>query len=149
VLASGGADKAARLWDVSGDKPAAVHKLEGHEGPVNAVAFSPDGKHLAAGTGEAKKSGMIQVWDATTGKAAYKLEGHEDVVTCVVFHPKTAHLASGGADKKIHVWDLKEKKVQYTDEHSETLRSLVIGPDGVRFGSCSATAVRWWAGFGN
>jgi WD40 repeat protein len=149
VLASGGADKAARLWDVSGDKPAAVHKLEGHEGPVNAVAFSPEGKHLAAGTGVAKKSGMIHVWDATTGKAAYKLEGHEDVVTCVVFHPKTAHLASGGADKKIHVWDLKEKKVQYTDEHSETLRSLVIGPDGVRFGSCSAPAVRWWAGFGN
>lgn len=149
LLASGGADKAAKLWDVSGDKPAAGHKLDGHGGPVNAVAFSPDGKQLAAGTGVAKKSGVIQVWDAETGKAAYRLDGLEDVVNCVVFHPRTAHLASGGADRKIHVWDLAEKKVKYADEHSEALRSLVIGPDGVRFGSCSATAVRWWAGFGN
>jgi len=148
-LASGGADKIAKLWDVSGDKPTPVHRFEGHDGPVNAVAFSPDGKQVAAGTGVAKKSGVIHVWDAATGKAAHKLEAHEDVVTCVVFHPKTPHLASGGADKKIHVWDLAEKKVKYTDEHPEVLRSLVIGPDGVRFGSCSATAVRWWAGFGN
>ena len=36
----------------------------------------------------------------------------------------------------------------YTDEHSEPLRALVVSPDAARFGSCSATAVRWWAGFG-
>ena len=149
LLASGGADRSAKLWDVSGDKPAPGHKFEGQPGPVNAVAFSPDGKQLAAGTGVPRKSGVVSVWDAATGTAAYKLEGHEDVVTCVVFHPKTAHLASGGADKKIHVWDLAAKKVKYTDEHAEALRALVIGPDGVRFGSCSATMVQWWAGFGN
>jgi WD40 repeat protein len=148
VLASGGADKAAKLWDVTGDKPTLLHKLDGHEGPVNAVAFSPDGKLLAVGTGVPKKSGVIQVWDVGTGKPAYKLEGHEDVVTCVLFHPKTNHLASGGADKKIRVWDLAEKTTLYTDEHSEPLRALVVSPDGARFGSCSATAVRWWAGFG-
>jgi WD40 repeat protein len=148
VLASGGSDKAAKLWDVTVEKPVVLQKLEGHEGVVNAVAFSPDGKRLAVGTGVAKKSGAIHVWDATTGKLAFKLEGHDDVVTCVVFHPKTEHLASGGADKKIRVWDLKEKVTQYTDEHSEPLKSLVIGADGERFGSCSAMAVRWWAGFG-
>jgi WD40 repeat protein len=148
ILASAGADKAARLWDVSGEKPVSLHKLEGHEGTVNAVAFSPDGKLLAAGTGVSKKSGTIHVWDTATGKPAYKLEGHEDVVTCVLFHPKTNHLASGGADKKIRVWDLAEKRTVYTDEHSEPLRNFVISPDGARFGSCSATAVRWWAGFG-
>ena len=148
VLASGGADKAARLWDVTGDKPTLLQKFEGHEGPVNAVGFSPDGKLLAVGTGVPKKSGVVQVWDATAGKPTYKLEGHEDVVTCVLFHPKTNHLASGGADKKIRVWDLDEKKALYTDEHSEPLRALVISPDGARFGSCSAAAVRWWAGFG-
>jgi len=147
-LATGGADKAAKLWDVSAEKPTLLHSLDGHDGPVNAVAYSPDGKLLAAGTGVPKKSGVVQVWDAGTGRPAYKLEGHEDVVTCVVFHPKTNHLASGGADKKIRVWDLGEKKTMYTDEHSEPLQTLVIGPDGVRFGSCSAAAVRWWAGFG-
>jgi WD40 repeat protein len=148
VLATGGADKIARLWDVTGDKPFSLFKLEGHEGTVNAVAFSPDGKRLAVGTGVPKKSGSIHVWDATTGKPAYKLEGHEDVVTCVLFHPKTNHLASGGADKKIRVWNLEDRQTEYTDEHSEPLRNFVISPDGIRFGSCSAMAVRWWAGFG-
>jgi WD40 repeat protein len=148
-LASGGNDKTAKLWDIAKDKPTTIHKLEGHEGPVNAVAFSPDGKLLSVGTGIAKKSGVIHVWDAQTGKAAYKLEGHEDVVTCVLFHPKSEHLASGSVDKKIRIWNLKDKMTEYTDEHAEPLRNLVITPDGARFGSCSDRAVRWWAGFGN
>jgi WD40 repeat protein len=148
TLASGGSDKSAKLWDVARDKPEVLHKLEGHEGTVNAVAFSTDGKQLGVGSGIVKKSGTVHVWDAATGKPVYKLEGHEDVVTCLVFHPKTNHLASGGADKMIRVWDLKEKVQQYTDAHAEPLRNLVITPDGVRFGSCSDHAVRWWAGFG-
>jgi WD40 repeat protein len=148
LLASGGVDKTAKIWDVTGEKPELKHKLEGHAGAVNAVAFSADGKHLGVGTGVAKKSGYVQVWDTETGKAAYKLEGHQDVVTSLVFHPKTEHLASGGADKVIRVWELKEKKTEYTDEHSEPLRNLVISPDGVRFGSCSEKAVRWFGGFG-
>lgn len=146
TLATGGADKTAKLWQAD-EKPVVIHKLD-HPGPVNAVAFSPDGKQVASGSGVPKESGVVQVWDVETGKAAYKLEGHEDVVTCVVFHPKTNHLASGGADKKIRVWDLAEKKTLYADEHAEPLRVLIISSDGVRFGSCSARAVRWWAGFG-
>jgi WD40 repeat protein len=148
MLASGGTDKTAKLWDVTGEKPVLRHKLDGHDGPVNAVAFSPDGKLLATGTGVPKKSGLVQVWETAAGKPAYKLAGHEDVVTCVVFHPKTEHLASGGADKKIRVWDLKEKATLYTDENSEPLKSLVISPDGARFGTQSSLSVRWWAGFG-
>jgi WD40 repeat protein len=147
-LASGGSDKTAKIWDVTVDKPTAIQKLDGHEGPVLAVAFSPDGKLLGVATGIAKKSGSVHVWDAATGKASYKLEGHEDVATCIIFHPKTDHLATGSADKKIRIWNLKDKMVEYTDEHAETLRNFVITPDGVRFGSCSDRAVRWWAGFG-
>lgn len=148
LLASGGNDKTAKLWDVSGDKPELKYKLEGQDGPVTAIAFSPDGKHLGIGSGVPKKSGYVQMYEPATGKAEYKLEGHEDVVTCLVFHPKTDHLASGGADKKIRVWNLKDKMTEYTDEHAEPLRNLVITPDGERFGSCSDRAVRWWAGFG-
>ena len=148
VLASGDTDKTAKLWDATQEKPTLLHKTDAHVGPVNAVAFSADGKQLATGSGVAKKSGLVQVWDVATAKLAYKLEGHEDVVTAVLFHPKTEHLASGCADKKIRVWNLKDKMVEYTDEHAEPIRNLVITTDGTRFGSCSDKLVRWWAGFG-
>ena len=58
VLASGGADKAAKLWDVTGDKPTLLQKLEGHEGHVNAVAFSPDGKWIACAVGDRVNAGQ-------------------------------------------------------------------------------------------
>jgi len=148
VLASSGVDKSAKLWDSSDEKPTLLHKLEGHVGAVTTVAFSADGKQLATGTGVEKKSGLVHVWDVATAKLAYKLEGHEDVVTCVLFHPKTEHLASGCADKKIRVWNLKDKMVEYADEHGEGLRNMTITLDGTRFGTCSDRTVRWWAGFG-
>ncbi len=148
MLASGGNDKTAKLWDITAGKPVLAHKLEGHSGPVYAVAFSPDSKHLGTGSGVPKKSGYVQIWDTGTGKAEYKLEGHNDVVTSLVFHPKTDHLASGGADKVIRIWNLKEKKTEYTDEQGEPLRNLVIPPDASRLGTCSDHAVFWWVGFG-
>src|SRR5437763_9681405 len=42
VLATAGADRTVKLWDpaATADKPEPLHTLIGHEGPVNAVAFS-------------------------------------------------------------------------------------------------------------
>jgi WD40 repeat protein len=43
-LATGGADRTVRLWDVSTGK--LIHTLKGHRMTVTAVAFLPDGKSL-------------------------------------------------------------------------------------------------------
>ncbi len=47
LLATAGADKTARLWQVASGEP--VRTLSGHAGWVWAVAFSPDGRLLAVG----------------------------------------------------------------------------------------------------
>jgi WD40 repeat protein len=44
-LATGGADRLVRLWEVSSGKP--IRTLQGHTMTVTGVAFSPDGKRLA------------------------------------------------------------------------------------------------------
>src|SRR5262245_66165875 len=44
LIASGGADNRIRLWDPNTGKE--VRILEGHQGYVNCVAFSADGKWL-------------------------------------------------------------------------------------------------------
>ena len=38
--------------------------LTGHSGSVSSVAYSPDGKHIASGSGDR----TVKVWDAQTGK---------------------------------------------------------------------------------
>jgi WD40 repeat protein len=54
--------------------------LDGHSGPVNCVAFSPDGKHIVSCASDR----TIRVWDAVTGEAVLKpLEGHMDPVTSI------------------------------------------------------------------
>lgn len=50
---------AVELWDVLARRP--MRQLRGHQAPVRAVAFSPDGKTLVSGSDD----GTAIVWDAT------------------------------------------------------------------------------------
>jgi hypothetical protein len=43
-----------------------MHPLTGHTSHVTAVAFSPDGKLLASGSGDE----TVRIWDVATGKQA-------------------------------------------------------------------------------
>lgn len=62
LLASGGADRAVRLWDRATNQTVAVWK--GHRAYVHALSFSPDGRMLGAAAGD------LTLRDTTTGVAA-------------------------------------------------------------------------------
>ena len=65
-LASGSCDNTAKVWDL--DTGQEVETLRSHIGYVMAVAYSPDGKLLATGSGN-RHEGEVQLWDtATLGK---------------------------------------------------------------------------------
>ena len=82
-------DDPVRLWDVATGKNTAT--LKGHTGPINSVAFSPDGKTLASGSWDK----TIKLWDVATGKSTATLKGHTDLVCSVAFSPDGKTLASG------------------------------------------------------
>src|SRR5579871_3941698 len=69
-------------------------------GRVFTVAFSPDGKTLAAGAWD----GSIRLWEVATCKEICQLVGHNGWVRSVVFFPDGKTLASGGKDKVIRLW---------------------------------------------
>jgi len=52
--------------DHDAEHPGLVHILEGHEGGVNSVAFSPEGRQLACGSDDPT------VWEAETGRESVR-----------------------------------------------------------------------------
>ncbi len=103
-----------RLWEVATGK--LVRTLEGRV-TVNALAITPDGKHLLAALWDNKKRG-VPVWDVATGQRVRTLAGHDNMMTsAVAVSPDGRWIATAGApipgtegrgtstDQDIHLYD--------------------------------------------
>ncbi|MFN7561979.1 MAG: c-type cytochrome domain-containing protein, partial [Prosthecobacter sp.] len=110
---------------------------------ANSLAFSPDGKTLAIGSGEPSRSGDITLWDITTGKLVTNYaERHLDSVFALDFSPDGKLLASGGADKAVRITDLTSGKVVKVFEgHTHHVLGLSWRADGRLLASSGADNV--------
>ena len=70
------------------------------------VAFSPDGRYLAA----ARDGGDVVLWDVRGGRQLGLLKGHRDRVTRIVFAPDGRSLATAGDDKTVKLWSLAARR---------------------------------------
>ncbi|MGD3112412.1 trypsin-like peptidase domain-containing protein [Streptomyces sp. YGL11-2] len=145
TLATGSADKTARLWDMTTGRTRAT--LTGHTGTVQSVAFSPDGRTLA--TGSADKT--VRLWDAATGKNRATLTGHTAAVTSVAFSPDGRTLATGSDDKTARLWDVATGNNRTTlTGHTDPVTAVAFSPDGHTLATASEdeTARLWDAATG-
>lgn len=107
--------------------------MKGHKSPVSALAFSPDGKLLAAGasTGEYGKTGEVAVWDLTTEKIRESWKTGQGRVTSVAFSPDGGLLAFGARlDDKVRVWDIAARKERFSLPAPLNLSTLFFTRDG-------------------
>lgn len=77
-----------------------IMTLDGFEGEVWWVVFSPDSRRLAS----CELNGTIKVWDAQAGENTMTLR-HNGGALSVAFSPDGYCIASGGVDETIRLWD--------------------------------------------
>jgi WD40 repeat protein len=90
------------------------------------LAFSPDGKLLAAGG----KDQLVRLWKTDDGKLVGTLSGHGNEVHGICFHPAGKRLASLTRDE-LKIWDLASGKEAVAREPNDIGGSwLEHSPDG-------------------
>jgi WD40 repeat protein len=125
-------------------QPWAVFAGEG--GNVWCLAFSPDGKTLAAACTHSR----VELWEVSSGRRRAVLEHHRDSVLAVAFSPNGRLLASGDENGTIVCWDLRANKVRaILRGHTKPVRSVAFGPDSKRLLSAGLDGtVRLWEASG-
>lgn len=141
TLASVNGAQTVTLWDLATNSERVT--LEGHTKEdkesdypvysVMSVAFSPDGKTLAA----ANRDMSVKVWDVATSRRS-TLSGHTHAVYSVAFSPDGKTLASASGDKTVRLWDLATNRERATFKgHTESVKSAAFSPDGRILASAS------------
>ncbi|MEQ9233647.1 nSTAND1 domain-containing NTPase [Coleofasciculus sp. E2-BRE-01] len=77
-----------------------------HQGEVNAVAFSPDGKQILTGSFD----NTARLWD-NQGNLIKELTGHQDLVYAVAFSPDGKQILTGSRDNTARLWDLQGRQI--------------------------------------
>jgi WD40 repeat protein len=114
---------------------------------VNAVAFSPDGKQVATGSGEPSRGGELKLWDVTNGQLVRDFSKvHSDAVLSLEFSPDGKLLASGAADKMARVCDLATGKIVRNFEgHTHHVLGVSWSADGRTLATAGADGmVKVW-----
>ena len=90
----------------------ALHVYEGEGLPIFSVAFSPDGRWLAAGSG----GGGLRLWELETGQVR-ALAGHQAGLRSVTFSPDGRHLLSTDAGGLIVQWNARTGEREFDLRH--------------------------------
>ncbi|MBY0525684.1 MAG: protein kinase [Gemmataceae bacterium] len=137
LLALGMSSGAIALHDGDTGKDAGLCAGFG-AGPVLGVAFSSDGKWLAA----AEWRHTVRIWDVQTRKPLHLMEGHAEPAIAVAFSADDLWLASASHDQSVKLWDTASgKEIRTLRGHTSRLTAVAFHPAGTLLASASNDGV--------
>ncbi len=116
----------------SGDQDAT---LKGATGGINDLAFSPDGKYLAAGISD----NTVRIWKTNDNnkldvRSIAVLEQHSAPVYNVAFSPDSKQLVSCSLDGTLNLWNIEDMNapqlIATMQKHEMEVRCVAYSPDG-------------------
>ena len=134
LLASGGADRTIKLWDIQTGGVVKTFHTSIYQ--VCSVSISPDATTIASGS----HNNTICLWDVRTGEGprTIKISPQRRVVTCIDFLPDlSGHIVSVSDGGSVQRWNVNGNKVG-----PQTYgRHIAFSLDGKRFVLCGEGAL--------
>ncbi len=136
-------------YEILGTGPETVgelRRLDGHQGPVQALALSPDGRQALSGSGAPDGDRTLRLWNVAAGKEVARLGKPDTEVLAVAFSPDGTLALSGGADGIVRLWGVSARaEVRQFTGHKGAVRAVAFSADGRLAASGGADkVVRLW-----
>jgi WD40 repeat protein len=151
TLAAAYGDQTGRIWSVTGTKPAEKGKLEGHVGPMTAIAYAPDNRTIVSGSSD----WTVRSWDVTGARPTQRHEpwSHLSYIYAAAFSPDCLTLATGSYDTVLRLWDMARAEPRtrsFLKGESIPLYTVTFSPDGkyVAAGGQGDKVTQWEASSG-
>ncbi len=135
-LATSEWDNAIRLWDPSSETSLQI--LQHPEDTGNCfygLAWSPDGRWLAAGTYDRG----VQLFDITAGNLAWNAPDFPTLIRPVAWSPDGTVLAGGGDNGTAYIWDSTASTLLQTlPGHHGMIRGIAWNSEGTQLASAGS-----------
>jgi WD40 repeat protein len=129
LLGAAAAGGGALWWLHQSQRPRPLTLLS--QGAVFSVAWSPDGRRIAAASGD----GKVHIWDASTGKTLLTYRGHSGEVFQAAWSSDGTRIASFAPLDGVHIWEAATGKALTTfgEGNAQAFsQCLAWAPDGTR-----------------
>lgn len=129
-----GTYRQVQLWNVVTGRKTGV--LAGMPENICVLAFSPDGRTLAAGGGVPTVRGEVRLYDVASGRQLRVLAGHTDMVYALAFTPDGRRLVTASGDKTLRIWNWRSGvSLNALKDHADSVYGIACSPDGRRLAS--------------
>jgi ribosome assembly protein 4 len=131
-LVTGSDDSTLILWPQPLDNDSICHRLIGHQGVVNHVSFSPDGRLIAS----ASFDRSIRIWNGIDGTLLTIFRGHVGSVYLISWSPDSRMVVSCSKDTTLKIWNVDHKRLEVNlPGHLDEVYAVDWSPDGARVAS--------------